>query len=69
MHGKSPITIELALRLGRVTNTAPEYLLALQSEFDLHSARHRLADTLANLQPLVGPRADYRTPAVDPIKA
>lgn len=59
MHGKSPNTIELALRLGRVTNTAPEYWLALQSEFDLHRARHRLADTLANLQPLVGPRADY----------
>ena len=53
VHGKSPITIELALRLGRVTNTAPEYWLALQNEIDLHSARHRLADTLANLQRLV----------------
>lgn len=57
VHGKSPITIDLALRLGRVTNTAPEYWLALQNEFDLHSARHRLADTLANLTPLVGSRA------------
>ena len=65
--GKSSITVELALRLGRVTNTAPEYWLALQLELDLHRARHRLADTLANLQPLVGQEPDHRTPGGDPI--
>src|SRR5438270_12465773 len=67
VHEKSPITVELALRLGRVTNTAPEYWLALQRELDLHRARDRLAATLANLQPLVGQEPDDRTPGGDAI--
>jgi addiction module HigA family antidote len=67
VNGRSPITVELALRLGRVTNTTPEYWLALQSEFDLHRARNRLAVTLASLRPLVGQGPDHRTPGEDPI--
>ncbi len=50
--GKAPITVEMALRLGKVTNTAPEYWLALQTEYSLHHARRRHARMLEKLQPL-----------------
>lgn len=53
VNGRAPITPETALRLARVTNTAAEYWLALQTEFDLHRTRRRLARTLEGLQPLV----------------
>jgi antitoxin HigA-1 len=49
VNGHAPITPEMALRLGRVTDTAPEYWLRLQCEFELHVANERLGKTLAEL--------------------
>jgi len=51
LNGRAPITPGMALRIARVTNTAPEYWLGLQGKFDLHVAKKRLAVTLAALEP------------------
>jgi addiction module HigA family antidote len=58
LNGRAPITPNMALRLGRVTNTAPEYWLGLQRDFDLHQARHRLASVLEKLPILPGRASD-----------
>ena len=52
VKGKAPITPEMALRLERVTGTHAKYWLTLQTEFELHRWRRRLARRLKDLQPL-----------------
>ena len=49
LHGRAPITTEMALRLGQVTGTAPDYWLRLQREFDLFQANRRLRPVLDKL--------------------
>ena len=60
--GKAPITVEAALRLGKATNTDPEYWLALQTAYSLHRARRRLARTLEKLRPLNEQPSHWQTP-------
>jgi addiction module HigA family antidote len=50
------ITPEMALRLGRVTSTAPDYWLRLQNDYDLFIEARRLAETLQQLPVLQQPR-------------
>jgi addiction module HigA family antidote len=52
INGHAPITPEMALRIGKVTGTEPEYWLALQSEFDLFRTRRRLEGELRILPSL-----------------
>jgi addiction module HigA family antidote len=52
VRGHAPITTEMALRLGKVTGTSPEYWLGLQREFDLARAGRRLASKLSKLPEL-----------------
>ena len=52
INGHAPITPEMALRLGTVTATEPEYWLRLQSDFELFEARRRLAPLLETLRRL-----------------
>jgi addiction module HigA family antidote len=49
LHGRAPISTEMALRLGQVTGTAPDYWLRLQREFDLFQANRRLRPVLDKL--------------------
>jgi addiction module HigA family antidote len=49
INGRAPITPEMAVRLGTVTGTVPEYWLGLQSEFYLFNARRRLENQLETL--------------------
>lgn len=53
INGHAPITPEMALRLATVTATEPDYWLRLQSDFDLHQTRRRLAGLLETLPRLV----------------
>lgn len=49
LNGRAPISTEVALRLGQVTRTAPDYWLRVQSEFDLYQANRRLRPVLDKL--------------------
>jgi len=44
VHGKRPITAELALRLGRYFGHSPRYWLNLQSRYDMDVAEDALGD-------------------------
>jgi antitoxin HigA-1 len=44
MHGKRPITAELALRLGRYFGQSPRYWVNLQSRYDMDVAEDALGD-------------------------
>jgi addiction module HigA family antidote len=49
INGRRGVTAEMALRLGQVLDTSPEFWLNLQREMDLHRARRKLGDALATL--------------------
>ena len=44
VHGKRPITAELALRLGRYFRQSPRYWLNLQSRYDMDLAKEALGE-------------------------
>ena len=44
MHGKRPVTAELALRLGRYFGQSPRYWLNLQSRYDMDMAEDELGE-------------------------
>jgi len=44
VHGKRPITAELALRLGRYFGQSPRYWLNLQSRYDMDVAEDTLGE-------------------------
>jgi antitoxin HigA-1 len=44
VHGKRPVTAELALRLGRYFGQSPRYWLNLQSRYDMAVAEDALGD-------------------------
>ena len=47
VHGKRPITAELALRLGRYFGQSPRYWLNLQSRYDMDVAEEELGERVA----------------------
>lgn len=47
VHGKRPVTAELALRLGRYFGQSPRYWLNLQSRYDMDVAEDRLGKRVA----------------------
>ena len=47
VHGKRPITAELALRLGRYFGQSPRYWLNLQSRYDMDVAEEALGERVA----------------------
>lgn len=51
LNGAEPVTADMALRFGRLTGGAPELYLQMQAQFDLWTARERLGDTLAQIEP------------------
>ncbi len=44
VHGKRPVTAELALRLGRYFGQSPRYWLNLQSRYDMDVAEEELGE-------------------------
>lgn len=53
VHGKRPVTAELALRLGRYFDQSPRYWLNLQSRYDMDIAEDCLSEQVAReVQPL-----------------
>jgi len=51
-RGRSPVTAELALLLGKVFGQSPRFWLAQQAEYDLMAAEEQLAERLARLLPI-----------------
>ena len=52
MRGRHGVTGDTALRLGRATNTTPEFWLNLQALYDLETAKDRLGNRLEKVTPL-----------------
>jgi antitoxin HigA-1 len=52
VRGRRGITGDTALRLGRATNTTPEFWLNLQSLYDLETAKDALGDRLEHITPV-----------------
>ena len=46
VHGRRPVTAEMALRLGLFLNQSPEYWLGLQTHYDMDLAKHMVLDRL-----------------------
>lgn len=46
VHGKRPVTAELALRLGRYFGQSPRYWLNLQSRYDMDIAEEELGERI-----------------------
>ncbi len=44
VHGRRPVTAELALRLGRYFGQSPRYWLNLQSRYDMDVAEDTLSE-------------------------
>jgi antitoxin HigA-1 len=51
LSGADSVTADMALRFGRLTGGAPELYVQMQAQFDLWTARQRLKDTLAQIEP------------------
>lgn len=53
VHGRRPVTAEMALRLGLYFGQTPQYWMNLQARYDLDTATDALAEELArNIKPL-----------------
>jgi antitoxin HigA-1 len=54
IHGKRPVTAELALRLGRYFNQNPRYWINLQSRYDMDVVEDAFAKQISReIRPLV----------------
>lgn len=51
LRHRKPITIDVALRLGRYFNTEPSYWMRVQAEFDIAVEHGKLALELRRIQP------------------
>jgi antitoxin HigA-1 len=51
-HGWQGLTADIALRLGRFFEVDPQWIMNLQSKYDLHVQAERLAAELAAIEPL-----------------
>lgn len=58
LNDKRNLTAEMAVRLGRATNTSAEFWLRLQMNADLARARHKLGNKLNSIEPLVPPMTE-----------
>ena len=56
INGRRALTAEMALRLGRLTDTSPEMWLNLQRAVDLWDAEQALREEIARIEPL--PQSD-----------
>ena len=52
MNGEQAVTSDMALKIGKLTGTAPEMWLNLQQAFDLRASEARLADALDKIPTL-----------------
>lgn len=52
VHGKWAITADTALRLGRYFGVEPQFWLNLQGRYELELAQERVADQVAEIEPL-----------------
>ena len=52
INGRTPITVDMAMRLSVALNTTPELWLNMQQAVDLWEARHKTG-SWAQIQPLV----------------
>lgn len=53
VHGKRPVTAELALRLGRYFSQSPRYWINLQNQYDMDIAEDLLSDQVeSEVRPL-----------------
>jgi antitoxin HigA-1 len=50
--GKSGVTPEMALRLGKLFGNGPELWLGMQQDFDLWRARNAMQSALAQIKPI-----------------
>jgi addiction module HigA family antidote len=55
VNGRRAITADMAIRLGRVLSTTPEFWMNLQREVDLYSARQQLGDLVDQLKVVRSP--------------
>jgi antitoxin HigA-1 len=53
VNGQRSITPNVALRLGKLTNTSPEFWMNLQSRLDLWDARQKESRVLSEIMPLM----------------
>jgi antitoxin HigA-1 len=58
VNSRRAITADMAIRLGRVTSTTPEFWLDLQKAVDLYHARHELRELIDQLEVLRTPKPD-----------
>ena len=52
MAGLSPVTPDMAVRLGKLCGNGPELWLAMQGRYDAWEASHRLASVIAKIPTL-----------------
>lgn len=52
LHGIRPISVDIALRLGRVFGIPPEFWLQVQSQYELFEENERLRGELESLRRL-----------------
>lgn len=53
VHGKRPVTAELALLFGRAFEQSPEYWLNLQADYDLKTAASHMGERLGSIPSFV----------------
>ncbi|MBF0424582.1 MAG: HigA family addiction module antidote protein [Magnetococcales bacterium] len=46
VHGRRPVTAEMAIRLGLFFDHSPEYWLGLQTQYDMDTAKNSLLEKL-----------------------
>ncbi|MGA1198582.1 MAG: HigA family addiction module antitoxin [Candidatus Latescibacterota bacterium] len=52
LAGTHPITIEMALRIGKLAGQGPDLWLRMQQRYDLWHTEHRLKDDLKRIEPI-----------------
>jgi addiction module HigA family antidote len=54
IHGRRPVTAELAFLIGKATGQTPEYWLNLQMDYDLKVTRHMVQRKLEVVREVAG---------------
>jgi addiction module HigA family antidote len=52
IHGKRPVTAELAVLLGKAFGQAPQYWMNLQTSYDLKVAEETMVQRIKHVRPL-----------------
>jgi antitoxin HigA-1 len=58
INGHRAVTTEMAIRIGRVTSTTPEFWLNLQRDVDLYDANMKLSEEIDSLTVLRPPKSE-----------